>query len=185
MASYDIGKLINDLGSADDKVRKSALDTLMALTEERVDWAYEYLDVLKTKFHSSNSFQRNIGAMMIANLAKSDTQGKFAELTDMFVTQMNDEKFITARITLQAAWKFAVASEAYAKVIASGLVDTLRHNRHLSTHGNLIRLDAANSLHEIIRNYPDAVDSEAAQEVIREGCDAKEAMKLLPLLKIG
>jgi len=185
MANCDIGKLIDDLSSADDKVRKPALDALMALTENRVDWAYEYLDILKSKFYSSNSFQRNIGAMMIASLAKSDTQGKFAELLDTFVAQMNDEKFITARITLQAAWKFAVASEAYAKVIAAGLVDTLWHNRHLSTHGNLIRLDAVTSLSAIIKKYPDAVDTETAQEAIRENCSAQEAMKLLPSFKKG
>lgn len=178
----EIDVLIADLSTKDDVVRKSALDKLMTLTGSRVDWIYDHLDTLCAKLDSENSFQRNIGAMLIANLAKSDVEGRLEEVIIRFVAQMNDEKFITARITLQAAWRFGEAKETYAKRIAAGLVESLTNNRHLITHGNLIRLDAVTSLREIIKAFPDAADIEAARLVISESCDAKEAMKLFSLL---
>ena len=179
----EIGVLIAELSTKDDVVRKSALDKLMALSERRVDWIYDHLDTLCAKLEFENSFQRNIGAMLIANLAKSDIQGKLESVISCFIARMDDEKFITARITLQAAWRFGIVNESYAKHIAVGLVDSLIHNRHLSTHGNLIRLDAVTSLCEIIKVYPYAADIGAARSVISESCDAKEAMKLFSLLE--
>lgn len=178
----EIDLLIADLSTKDDVVRKSALDKLMTLTGSRVDWIYDHLDTLCAKLDSENSFQRNIGAMLIANLAKSDGQGQLEGVISRFIAQMDDGKFITARITLQAAWRFGAASEAYARRIAAGLIDALSSNRHLGTHGNLIRLDAVTSLSEIIKAFPDAADIEAARLVISESCDAKEAMKLFSLL---
>ena len=178
----EIDGLITDLSTKDDVVRKSALDKLMALTVSRVDWIYDHLDTLCDKLESDNSYQRNIGAMLLANLAKSDGQGRLEGVISRFIAQMDDGKFITARITLQAAWRFGTASEAYARRIAAGLIDALSSNRHLSTHGNLIRLDSVTSLCEIFKAFPETVDIEAARLAISESCDAKEAMKLLSLL---
>lgn len=178
----NIEELVEHLGSKDDTIRKHALDKLLALTQERVDWIYDYLDILCEKFNSENSFQRNIGAMLIANLAKSDTQGRLADIIDRYIAQMDDVKFITARITLQSAWRFGAVNEAYAKAIAAALVDALKRNRHLITHGNLIRLDAVASLREILKIYPDAADISGARTTIEESCEAKEAMKLHALL---
>ncbi len=181
----EIASLIADLNVKDDTVRKSALDRLMALTETQVDWIYDHLETLCAKFKSDNSYQRNIGAMLIANLAKSDAQQKLDGVLDRYVAQMNDEKFITARITLQHAWRFGIAGETFAERIAQGLVEALKSNRHLRTHGNLIRLDAITSLCEILKAWPKAADIDAARTAITDSCDAKEAMKLLPLLDVS
>ncbi len=181
----DIARLVLSTESKDDVIRKSALDELMALTEDRVDWIYDVLDIICAKFDSENSFQRNIGAMLAASLAKSDTKGALlGEAMARFTAQMDDVKFITARITLQAAGRYASAGEPYAKGIAEGLVNALKNSRHHDTHGNLIRLDAVTSLREILKNYPDAVDIEEAREAVRQRCDAKEAAKLLPMLEM-
>lgn len=181
----DIPALVADLSSKDDVIRKSALDRLMALTETSVNWIYDHLEPLCGKFESDNSYQRSIGAMLIANLAKSDTQGRLERVVSRFVDQMNDEKFITARITLQHAWRFGTANAIYAKVISEGLNTSLTTNPHLATHGNLIRLDAVTSLREILRVYPDAVNIEAVHAAITESCDAKEATKLTAMLQAG
>lgn len=181
----DIKGLASNLESKDDIVRKTALDALMALTEEKVEWITDVLDIICDKFSSDNSYQRNIAAMLTASLAKSDAKGVLlGEAMERFVSQMDDVKFITARITLQAAGRYALAGEAYAKEIAAGLVETLKSNRHHDTHGNLIRLDAVTSLREILRCYPDTVDAPAAREAVRQRCDAKEAAKLLPMLEM-
>jgi bacterioferritin-associated ferredoxin len=178
----DINALIEDLSSKHDGIRKTALDELMAITENRVEWVYEYLDIFKSKLQSENSYQRNIGAMLLANLAKSDTQGRLTDVMEAIIRQMDDEKFITARITLQHAWKFAEACGPCARAIAAGLVETLKNNRHLKTHGNLIRLDAITSINRILKLCPDAVNEQAVREIIRETCDAKEAMHLMAIL---
>ncbi len=181
----DIRGLVSNLGSKDDIVRKSALDALMALTEKKVEWIYDVLDIICDKFSYDNSYQRNIAAMLTASLAKSDDKGVLlGETMQRFIAQMDDVKFITARITLQAAGRYAIAGKPYAKGIAVGLVQTLKSNRHHDTHGNLIRLDAVMSLREILGLYPDTVDVEAAREALRQRCDAKEAAKLLPMLEM-
>ncbi len=177
-----IREWVSELSEKDDGVRKTALDKLMALTEEPIDWIYEFMDELSAKLDADNSYQRNIGAMLIASLAKSDSECRLAAVIPRFVKQMDDEKFITARITLQHAGRFGAARAAFAAPVAAGLLGALRHNRHLSTHGNLIRLDVVNSLREVLGAYPDAADIQAIHDAISDGCDAKEAMKLFALL---
>lgn len=181
----EITKLVNELAEKNDAVRMAAVNRLMELTEEKVDWIYDYLDVVLDKFGSDNSYQRCIAAKITANLAKSDTEKRLIGIIGKFAAQMDDEKFITARLTIQAAPKFGTASEEYAKAICAAILSTLKDNRHLSTHGNLIRLDAVTSLSEILKKYPGAADKNEAQRLISEQCDAKEAMKLMGILDKG
>ena len=67
-----IDLLVEDVGSKDNKIRKMALDNLLKITEEKIDWVYDIWDIFSEKLYSNNSYQRSIGVFLLSNLAKSD-----------------------------------------------------------------------------------------------------------------
>src|SRR5271157_6051510 len=103
----DIKRLVNDLGSSDDKIRMGALGTLLKRTESKVDWIYEVWDHLLEKLDSENSYQRTIGVKLLCNLAKSDTEDRINLALDRLLVHTKDEKFITSRQCIQNIWTAA------------------------------------------------------------------------------
>jgi hypothetical protein len=80
------------LSSTDDTIRMGALQTILKLTDQKVDWIYEVWDELFTKLKSENSFQRSIGIMVICNLAKSDTQDRLNGCLNLLLAHTRDDK---------------------------------------------------------------------------------------------
>ncbi|PKM50285.1 MAG: hypothetical protein CVV02_12400 [Firmicutes bacterium HGW-Firmicutes-7] len=181
----NIEVLIEELNSKNNIIRKNALDTLLEITEEKVDWIYSEWDHLVDKFNSYNSFQRNIGVLIMSNLAKSDHKNKFAEIIDMYLELMEDEKFITSRQTIQNSWKVAVALDSYRRKIVSYLIRMFSNNKHLNTHANLIRKDIVESLIHIYNYYKDDVDLNLIEIRIKADCEDKERKILESILKLG
>lgn len=105
-----IKKYIEDLGSPDDKIRLNALQTLLKMTEAKVDWVYEVWDHLFGKLEHENSYQRSIGILMLCNLAKSDTDDRLGPDLNRLLIHTRDEKFITSRQCIQNIWKVATTN---------------------------------------------------------------------------
>lgn len=170
--------LMDEIGSKNNKIRKKALDTLLELSEEKVDWIYNVWDSLVDKLDSNNSYQRSIGMFILANLAKSDSDNKFIDIIDKYLQLMEDEKFITSRQAIKSSWKVAVAIEELRSRIVNHLFETFSNNKHLSSHANLIRYDVVESLVNIYKYDNNAVDLNAIKFIIEVDCDKKEMKKI-------
>ena len=68
----DLKEHIKILGSSDDNVRLNALQTVLKLTDQKVDWVYDVWDDLVIKLDDDNSYHRSIALMALCNLLKSD-----------------------------------------------------------------------------------------------------------------
>lgn len=177
-----IKSLIDELSSKNNKIRKNALDMLLEITNEKVDWIYNVWDIMIEKLDSTNSYQRSIGIFILSNLAKSDYDKKFLDIIDRYLELMEDEKFITSRQTILSSWKVAVALEPLRSKIVDYLIKMFSDNKHLSSHANLIRKDIAESLINIHKEYKDSVDLNQIKLKMKMYCDKKERKNLERLL---
>ena len=116
-----IKAIFQDLGSTDDKIRSDALQLILNITENKVDWIYDVWEDLLDKLGNENSYQRSIGIMLLCNLAKSDTQNRISACLNRILKYTRDDKFITSRQCIQNVWKIAAACEGTKEIIVDHL----------------------------------------------------------------
>jgi hypothetical protein len=173
--------LLHDLDSKDDAIRKEAFDNLLSQTEVPVDWFDDVFEILVSKLASPNSFQRNIGVMLLCNLAKSDYSGGLADAIGPCMSLLEDEKFITTRMAAQSVWKIGTARADLRPQIIDGLVAALNRS-HLNPHPNLIRQDIVSSLMRLHSEAPECVDVEQIKAYISANCTVAEKKRLAALI---
>lgn len=178
----NIKDLMNRLNDKDNKIRKEALDKLIELTEDTVDWTYDYWDYLVAKLNSDNSYQRTIGMLILSNLAKSDDENRFKEILDKYLSITEDERFITSRQALQNLWKVAIVNSECRYKIIKHLENMFINNKYLKTHANLIRKDVIESICKIYEENSEEVDLDFFRMKIDENCDKKERKILLDII---
>lgn len=172
-----IDLLMERLKSAKDDERYSALTELLAITEGKVPWFDEYREELAAKLADENSYQRSIGAMLLANLAKSEgKKGEFGKLLPGLMRLVDDEKFITERQYLQSVWKVALVDPAYKKKIVAQLEAEFAASA-AKKHANLLRLDIVTSLSRIMAGTGEAGMRREIEALIAAEKDEKERKK--------
>ncbi|HEX3006024.1 MAG TPA: hypothetical protein VHO90_00255 [Bacteroidales bacterium] len=168
-----IDEYFNKLDSKDNDLRYKAFKELLEITEKRVSWIYDYWQRLVDKLSSDNSFQRSIGLLLLANLTLSDSENKFEDMLDDYLTFFNDEKFITSRQCLQNVWRIAVNQQVHKGRIVHALKESYTNNAHLSRSENLIKQDIIYSLNQISDFYKDEVLEAEIEELIAAETDKK------------
>lgn len=117
LESADIARLVAWLVEKDDNFRYKVFLLLQARAQSYAD-VYPYWDALVEKLGSSNSYQRSLGMMLIAENARWDTQGKMNAVMDAYLRGCEDEKPITVRQCIQGLKKIALYHTAcHAKII--------------------------------------------------------------------
>jgi len=171
-----IDKLFSDLESTNDPIRYAAFKELETITDHVVPWIYDKWYILTDKLSSENSYQRNIGLKLLANLSKSDTENRIGAILDRYLELLEDNKFITSRQCLQNVWKIALDHGGIRKIIVQRLENSYSDNIHLKRHGNLIKQDIIGSLFRIYQYTHDKdllfkinelVDSEIDSKMIK------------------
>jgi hypothetical protein len=183
MTLKEIDSLFRDLESKDDKIRYPAFKKLQEVTEKKVTWIYDKWFTLTEKLESDNSHQRTIGLTLLANLSKSDEELWIAKIIDKYLEHFDDEKFITARLCIQAVWKIALVNDRLRRKIINSLEQSYWRNIHLKTHGNLIRQDIVASLDQIFQNTKDKEVINLVLRIAAEETDDKIIKKLNALVK--
>ncbi|MHB1254246.1 MAG: hypothetical protein ACYCZ1_08770 [Candidatus Humimicrobiaceae bacterium] len=136
--------LFEGLVLKDDKYRYNCLLLLEKITSKKVSWIYDRWDFLVGLLDSANSYRRNIGLILLANLSLSDLENRFENILDKYLSHCNDEKFITQRQCIQNVWKIAVNKPVFKEKIITHL-----KNLNYGKHSNLIEMDIQNSLKKI------------------------------------
>ncbi len=143
----DIGFLVETLNEKDDNLRYHAFLLLQAHSREQPS-VYGYWGVLAQKLGSDNSYQRSLGVMLIAENVRWDKEGKFAAIVDKFVACCNDEKFITARQTIQGLETIIKSTDKYNDAIKQALTK-LEFSQYKDNQQRLLKKDAENTLKAI------------------------------------
>ena len=116
-----IPQLIEWLNLKDDSIRYQAF-LLLQNRSIFFDDVYPYWDTFRNKLKNDNSYQRNIGLMLIAENVKWDGENRMEDTIDEYLILLNDERPITIRQCIQALGKIAAAKPGLNDKIASSLI---------------------------------------------------------------
>lgn len=97
----EIRELVNLLAEKNDKIRYPAFLILQERSFAGAD-VYPYWDIFREKLRSDNSYQRNIGCIMIAVNTRWDESGRMEDVINDYLELIEDEKPITARQCIQS-----------------------------------------------------------------------------------
>jgi hypothetical protein len=164
------------LRSQDRDARYRAFMQLLEATQTPVDWAYEVWDDLVRDLADEDNHMRAIAAQLLCNLAKSDPRGRILNDFDALLAVTRDERFVTARHSLQVIWKVGVAGERQRQRVLEGLA--LRFGECASERNcTLIRYDIAKALRDLYDEVKDERIRELAGGLINSEDDSKYRKK--------
>lgn len=164
------------LHSQDSEVRYAALNALLATTEQPVTWAYDVWDELLACLRYADNHQRAIAAQLLCNLAKSDPERRIVRDFDQVLAVTRDQRFVTARHSLQALWKVGAVSPEHQQLVVERLAERFRAADD-EKHGTLIRYDIVQGLHQLYDQVGDEAVREAARALIATEADPKYQKK--------
>jgi hypothetical protein len=141
LSADNVEYLVETLSEKDDKLRYNAFLLLQAHSKE-ANTVYPYWNKLAEKLDSDNSYQRSLGIMLLAENVRWDIEGKFAGVIGKYFACCNDEKFITARQTIQALSEVAKATDKHNAAIATGLA-CLDFSKYKENQQSLLKRDVA------------------------------------------
>src|SRR5690625_3044923 len=135
-----IKKAFEESKYGDKEERYEAYLYLLKVTESKVDWAYEVWDQLIEDLTHKDNHQRSRAAQYITRLAKSDPEERMPQDFPKIWKVTYDEKFVTARHTLQSLWHVGIAGAKQKDLVMSHLKDRFVNGID-EKHYTLIRSD--------------------------------------------
>jgi hypothetical protein len=165
-------KHLDNLQSNDANMRYESFQYIINLTHQPVDWAYDVWDDLLLLLHTKDNHQRAIAAQMLSNLAKSDPEKRMLKDLDKIMVVTKDEKFVTARHSLQSLWKIAVADKPLQQMVIDRLAKRYK-DCIKEKNCTVIRYDII----EVFRKIYDEVSDEKVKEKALELIETEEDIK--------
>lgn len=139
---------LTNIHSTDSALQNEAYASLIAATDQPVDWAYEAWDGLVADLRDKDNHIRAIAAQLLCNLAKSDPQQRILKDFAALLNVTRDERFVTARHCMQVLWKVGVAGDSQQQAYIEGLAG--RFAECISEKNcTLIRFDIIQSLRNV------------------------------------
>src|SRR5215213_12010212 len=118
-------KHLDHLFSDDRQLQNEEFSSILEETEKPVDWAYDVWDKLMEGLRHKDNHVRAISAQILANLAKSDPENRMQNDFPALMAGTKDEKFVTARHTLQSIWKVGLEKDMQ-KTVVEALAERFR-----------------------------------------------------------
>jgi hypothetical protein len=150
---------MDNLYSTDRDVQGAAYRALLEATYQPVHWAYDVWDELLAALKHKDNHVRAIAGQLLSGLAKSDPDKRMLKDFAALLAVTKDERFVTARHTLQSLWKVGVAGKEQQQVYVDGLVERFAEcaaEKNCTT----IRYD----IEESLRNAYDVVHDDAIRD---------------------
>lgn len=166
---------VDNLRSEDREAQNKAFTYILKETEKPVDWAYDvWADLVRDLRHKDNHV-RAIAAQILANLAKSDPENRMKKDFPALLAVTKDERFVTARHTLQSIWKVGIEPKMQ-KIVADGLVYRFQECAS-EKNCTLIRYDIIQDLRNLYDELKDETIKKKALALIETEEDAKYKKK--------
>jgi hypothetical protein len=174
-------KHLEDLFSENRELQNEAFSYILKETEKPVDWAYDVWDELVHGLRHKDNHVRAISAQVLANLAKSDSKNRMKKDFPDLMAVTGDEKFVTARHTLQSIWKVGLEKNMQ-KTVVDALADWFKN---CTVHKNctLIRYDIIQDLRNLYDELKDEKIKQKALELIETEEDLKYKKKYASVWK--
>ena len=173
---------LDNIRSQDGQVQNQAYLSLMERTEKPVDWAYEAWDELVEGLTHKDNHVRAICGQLLGNLGKSDPKGRMFKDFDKLLNVTRDEKFVTARHTLQNIWKVGLGGKNAQQLLVKGLEKRFKECVK-ERNTTLIRYDILVSLRNLYNATTSSEIREKALELIELEKDLKYKKKYAAVWK--
>ena len=167
---------LDNIRSEHGQLQNKAYLFLMEKTEKPVDWAYEAWDELIEGLTHKDNHVRAIAAQVLANLVKSDPKGRMFKDFDKLLAVTKDERFVTARHSLQSIWKVGLAGKNAQQLVVKGLEKRF-HECINEKNCTLIRYDIIVGLRNLYNATTSSEIKEKALELIETEKDVKYKKK--------
>lgn len=168
--------------SKDKEERYEAYQNILEATEQKVDWAYEVWDQLLEDLTHNDNHQRSRAAQYLANLSKSDPEQRMLrDFTKVWLVTY-DEKFVTARHSLQSIWKIGLAGEEQKEMVMKHLVDRFNNSMDEKNY-TLIRSDIIQNMRNLYDYLGDEKIKQTAMALIETVEDEKYKKKYMKIWK--
>jgi hypothetical protein len=168
--------------SGDKEERFEAYHTILNATDQKVDWAYEVWDQLVEDLTHKDNHQRSRAAQYLANLAKSDPDRRIMQDFPRLWEVTKDEKFVTARHSLQSIWKVGIAGNPQKEMVMEYMVDRFKNGTD-EKNFTLIRNDILQNIRNLYDHYSDDTIKQTALDLIDMVDDKKYKKKYLAIWK--
>jgi len=172
----EIQALFEARDSGDEDASHEALQRLFAMTEEPVDWAYDVWEDLVNDLTHEDNHKRSFSAQMLTRLAISDPEGRMLRDFPAVAAVMRDERFVTARHTMQSLWRVGLAGEDRAALVVAAL-ETRFHDCADEKNATLIRTDAIAALARLAKATGGKEIEARADALIASETNEKERKK--------
>lgn len=173
---------LDNIRSTDAQLQDKAYMSLMQETENLVDWAYEAWDELVEGLTDKDNHVRAICGQLLGNLGKSDPKGRMQKDFDKLLAVTKDERFVTARHTMQNIWKAGLGGKKAEQLVIKGL-EKRYHECVSEKNGRLIRYDILVSMRNLYNATASSEIKEKALELIELEQDVKNKKKYATVWK--
>lgn len=173
---------LDNIRSTDAKLQNKAYMALMEETEKPVGWAYEAWDELIEGLTHKDNHVRAICGQLLGNLGKSDPKGRMQKDFDKLLAVTKDERFVTARHTMQNIWKVGLGGKNAQILVVKGLEKRYKECGS-EKNGVLIRYDILVSMRNLYNATTSSEIMEKALELIELEKDPKNKKKYTSVWK--
>ena len=168
--------------TGDGETQFKAYDYLMKESEKPVSWAYDVWDELVEGLTHKDNHVRAICGQLLGNLGKSDPKGRMLKDFDKLLNVTKDERFVTARHTMQNIWKVGLGGKKHQQLVVQGLEKRFKE-RIKEKNGTLIRYDILVTLRNLYNATTSSEIKEKALELIELEKDLKYKKKYATVWK--
>ncbi len=171
-----------NLEAKDKTLQYEAFQQIISATHEKVNWAYDVWDELKTWLTDQDNHKRARAAQFLSNLAISDPEKRIIDDFQILWGVTKDPKFVTARHSLQAIWRVGLAGVEQKNLVIDHFENRFR-NGDEEKHHTLIRFDMIQGLRNLYDVLEDESIKKTALNLIELERDSKYKKKYLSVWK--
>lgn len=171
-----------DLKNQDRTKQYEAYQNIREVIKEPVDWAYDIWDELVNGLSSKDNHTRSRSAQFLAFLAISDPEERIFEIFPKLWEVTKDEKFVTARHSLQAIWRVGLAGTAQKDQLVQQLVERYKQCEGEKNY-TLIRADIIQNFKNLYDELAEEQLKETALQLIEYETDEKYRKKYIKILR--
>ena len=176
-------KLAFEKSKSDDKdERYEAYQKNLNATDQQVNWAYEVWNQLIEDLTHKDNHQRSRAAQYLANLAKSDPEMRIMKDFPKLWEVTKDEKFVTARHSLQSIWKVGIVGTAQKEMVMEFMVERFKKCTD-EKNFTLIRNDIILNMKNLYDYFNDEFIKQTALDLIDTVDDKKYKKKYIDIWK--
>lgn len=178
----NIHLLFEKFKTGNKEERYEAYQDFLNKTEQKVDFAYEIWDELLVDLTNKDGHIRSGAAQFLANLVKSDPENRILSDFPKVWAVTKDDKFVTARHSLQVMWKIGIAGKPQKELVMNALMERFKTEQDEKNH-TLIRNDIIQNMKYLYDYYDDDTIKQTALDLIETVDEDNYKKKYLRIFK--